>query len=186
MGLLYVFPVSTEEEDFVHVSAESITLKTYGLPYIFWIYAFCSISVVALMFFAIKDPILKLAELGDGTDATLGYALLSFIAFLPLAVLAFFFYEKRLIKKAKTLFLEYRIFGIKVFSENFQIKELKVAPLLTSPNMARLKGGEDCAGFQNKGYFVLWLETEDTKKILIDRHSRKTDLEKLKSLLELR
>ena len=41
----------------------------------------------------------------------------------------------------------------------------------------------DNVGFQNKGYFVLWLKSADGKKILIDRHSRKVDLEKLKALL---
>lgn len=186
MGLLYVFPVSTDEADFVQINEESITLKTYGLPYIFWLYALCSIAVVVVMFVAIREPVLKLVSLGDDTDATLGYALLSFIGLLPVGVLAFFFYEKRLIKRSQTLTLEHRIFGLKVFSETFRPKTLTVAPLLTSPNIARIKGGEETAGFQNKGYFVLWMETENEKKILVDRHSRKADLDKLKALLELR
>ena len=77
MGLLYVFPVDTSEEDFVKVSDQSVTLKTYGLPYIFWLYAVCCVAVIFFMFLAIKAPVLKLVSLGDETDATLGYALLT-------------------------------------------------------------------------------------------------------------
>jgi hypothetical protein len=45
MGLMYVFPVSEEETDFVKLElsptgkGSKITLKSYGLPYIFWGYA---------------------------------------------------------------------------------------------------------------------------------------------------
>ena len=41
----------------------------------------------------------------------------------------------------------------------------------------------DSDGFQNKGYFILWLKTKEGKRINIDRHSRKADLVKLESLL---
>ena len=186
MGLLYVFPVSTEEADFVKIEDQSITLKTYGLPYIFWLYALCSLAVVAFMFFAVKDPVLKLISLGDQTDANLGYALLTFIGLIPVMVLAFFFYEKRLVKTPQTITLEHRVFGLKLFSESFKPKSLYVESFLDSPNVARMKGGEESVGFQNKGYFVLWLEREAGTRIALDRHSRKVDLEKLKSLLELR
>lgn len=187
MGLMYPFPVSTEEKDFAIEKEKTLILKTYGLPYIFWIYAICSVAVVFFMFLAIKAPVLKLIQLGDETDATLGYALLSFIGILPLFIFAFFFYEKRIIASADKLGLEHRVFGIKVFSESFLIESsdhLSVEAFLDSPNVARMKGAPEGQGFQNKGYFVLWLKTPDNKKILIDRHSRKADLEKLKKLLE--
>jgi hypothetical protein len=47
-----------------------------------------------------------------------------------------------------------------------------------------MKSNEENLGFQNKGYFILWIKTKEGKKIQIDRHSRKIDIEKLKSLLE--
>ncbi len=62
MGLMYVFPVSEEEADFVIKKDDMLILKTYGLPYIFWIYALCSVTVVFFMFLAIKEPILKLGD----------------------------------------------------------------------------------------------------------------------------
>ena len=186
MGLLYVFPVSKEESDFVIHEDETLTLKTYGLPYIFWIYALCSIAVVVFMFLAIKDPVLKLISLGDETDKTLGYSLLSFVGLLPVLVLSFFFYEKRIMKKNQTLTIDHRIFWVKIFSETFSLEssdKLTITPFLSSPNVARIHQTDENLGFQNKGYYVLWLETSDGKKIQIDRHSRKTDLEKLKDLI---
>lgn len=187
MGLMYVFPVGEDETDFVSKKDGSLVLKTYGLPYIFWFYALCSIIVIFFMFLAIKEPVLKLVSLGDETDATLGYSLLAFVGLLPVAVLGFFFYEKRLIKLKNELSIVHKVFGITVFKEKFQLDttdSLSVEPFLDSPNVARMKGGQESAGFQNKGYFVLWLKSSEGKRIQIDRHSRKVDLEKLKALLE--
>ena len=188
MGLLYVFPVSTEEKDFVDIQSEKITLKTYGLPYIFWGYALAISLMILFMFLAIKAPILKLIALGDETDAILGYALFAFLGFLPLFLLGFFFYEKRIIRTKHDLILEYRIFGLKIFSETFtpHLQDaFEVSAFLSSPNVARSRGDEESAGFQNKGYFILWLRTQDGKRINIDRHSRKADLMKLESLLKI-
>ncbi len=185
MGLIYVFPVSTEETDFVLDQDEKRILKSYGLPYIFWIYAVCIIAVVGLMFFAIREPVLKLVSLGDETDALLGYSLLSMIALSPLVILAFFFYEKRIIRLGNQLSIEHRIFGLKMMSENHEIQsaqDLLIEPYLDSPNVARMNRTPENTGFQNKGYFVLYLRKGD-KKITIDRHSRKADLEKLKNLI---
>lgn len=185
MGLIYVFPVSAEETDFVDRTNEEITLKSYGLPYVFWIYAVCVILVVGIMFFAIKAPVLKLVALGDETDALLGYSLLSMIALSPVAIMAFFFYEKRIIRRGANLFLEHRVFGLRLLRESYELQsndELSVEPFLDSPNVARMNRTVENAGFQNKGYFVLYLK-QGEKKIAIDRHSRKVDLEKLRTLL---
>ena len=183
---MYVFPVSLEEEDFVQTKSDGLTLKTYGLPYIFWGYAAASIAVILFMFLAIKEPVLKLIKLGDETDATLGYTLLTFIGLLPVFILSFFFYEKRIVAKPQAITLEYRIFGLKVFSETFSYKEedpFSVTPFLSSPNVARMAAREESQGFENKGYHVLWITLDSGKKILIDRHSRKADLLKLKTLI---
>lgn len=188
MGLLYVFPVSLEEKDFCEIKDQTMTLKTYGLPYIFWGYATAAVMVILFMFMAIKAPVLKLIALGDETDSFLGYSLLSFIGVLPIIIFGCFFYEKRLVKKGKTLTLEYRVFAIKVFSETFTPADTdpyEIKPYLSSPNLARIKGGEEAEGFQNKGYFTLKLKTQDGKIILIDRHSRKADLLKLEELLKM-
>ena len=91
MGLLYVFPVSEDETDFVEKKNDTLTLKTYGLPYIFWIYAICVVAVVFFMFLAIKAPILKLVSLGDDVDSMLGYSLLIFVGLVPLFIFSFFY-----------------------------------------------------------------------------------------------
>lgn len=187
MGLMYPFPVSLEEDGFADQKSNVLTLKTYGLPYIFWIYAICSVAVIFFMFLAIKAPILKLIELGDETDGMLGYSLLAFIGSLPIFIFAFFFYEKRLIARPSILGIEHRLFGLKYFSETFKLDsedKLVVEPFLSSPNVARMKNMPEEQGFQNKGYFVLWLKSGKGKKISIDRHSRKADLDKLKAMLE--
>lgn len=187
MGLLYPFPVSEEETDFVTKNADSITLKSYGLPYIFWIYAACVIAVIILMFVGIQGPVLKLISLGDDTDATLGYSLLTLIGSSPLFILSFFFYEKRIIAKKNEIKLQHRVFWIPVYTEKFKVSsldQLMIEAHMDSPNVARLKLQEGTQGFQNKGYFILWLKVNDKTKVLVDRHSRKVDLEKLKALLE--
>ncbi len=186
MGLLYVFPVSEEETDFVVRKDQTLILKTYGLPYIFWIYAICAVLVVFFMFLAIKEPILKLVSLGDETDATLGYSLLTFVGLIPVFIFAFFFYEKRIIKKKNELGLEHRVLGIKAFSEKFLLEkddQLEISNFIDSPNVARMKNTPDTVGFQNRGYFTLHLRSVEGKKILIDRHNRRVDLEKLRDLL---
>jgi hypothetical protein len=183
MGLMYAFPVSRDEEDFVIEKEGRLTLKTYGLPYIFWIYALCVSAVLFFMFLAIKGPIEKLVFLGDSTDALLGYSLLTFLALLPLTLFGFFFYEKRLWVLGKKIGMEYRVYGLKVFSEEFPLEHLEVEGFLNTPNVARMKNDEESLGFQNKGYFILWLKFANGKQIQLDRHSRKVDLEKLKELL---
>lgn len=188
MGLLYVFPVSLEEKDFADINGQTITLKTYGLPYLFWGYATAIIMIIFFMFLAIKAPILKLVALGDDVDSILGYGLLSFIGMLPIFIFSVFFYEKRIVKTKNSIALEYRVFGLKLFSQNYIPDEKDpfiIAPYLASPNRARIDGGDESAGFQNKGYYTLKLKTADGKTILIDRHSRKADLIKLEELLKL-
>lgn len=186
MGLLYVFPVSEDETDFAIRDGQKLTLKSYGLPYVFWLYAFCVVTVIFFMFLAIKAPILKLIAVGDETDATLGYSLLTFLGLCPVIVFSFFFYEKRLIREKNILSVEHRLFGLKFFGKKFLLESedhFAVESFLDSPNVARMKNTPEAAGFQNKGYFVLWLKTKQGKKVQLDRHSRKVDLDKLKTLL---
>jgi hypothetical protein len=187
MGLMYVFPVSEDETDFIEIKDEILTLKTYGLPYIFWFYGFSCVAVITFMFLAIKSPVLKLAALGDETDVTLAYALLTFICILPAGILGLFFYEKRILKDKKTISLIHKVFGLTLFSEKIAITNediFLIEPFLSSPNIAKIINSNEHLGFQNKGYFVLWLKFKEGKKIQIDRHSRKADLEKLKIILE--
>lgn len=190
MGLLYPFPVSTSETDFVTVTKNdhgvSVEVKTYGLPYLFWGYALASLSVLFFLWLAVRAPLNKLRTLGDGVDLVLIHGLETLLILTPLTVLAFFFYEKRLTKQGSHLVIQHRLFGITCYKRNIQLTTpaFQVQHHMDAPNVARLKGGEAAVGFQNKGYFVLWANQSAEKSIAIDRHSRKADLEALKTLLE--
>lgn len=187
MGLLYPFPVSLDETEFATKENQTLTLKTYGLPYIFWIYALCSVAVIFFMFLAIKAPVLKLVQLGDETDALLGHSLLGFIGSLPVLIFSFFFYEKRLVATRGKIVVEHRVFSLKMLSYGVEVSandEIIIEAFLDSPNVARARNNPEDLGFQNKGYFVLFVKSSDAKKFQLDRHSRKADLEKIKGLLE--
>jgi hypothetical protein len=192
MGLLYPFPVSADETDFVDLTLSpngninSVTVRSYGLPYLFWAYAAASLTVVLFLWIAVRDPLEKLSGLG-GIDALLALALKIFLISLPLTVLGFFFYQKILLRSKTQFVIQHKMFGITFLKKVIHTPELKLLVLhhLDAPNMARLKGGDQAIGFQNKGYFTLWLKAATGVEIQLDRHSRKTDLESLKALLDL-
>lgn len=192
MGLLYPFPVSPEETDFAHLTTgpsgriSKVALKSYGLPYIFWGYALASLSVLFFLWLAVREPMEKLAAMG-GADAALVLALKIFIYALPLITLGFFFYEKTLICTPGQLTVAHRLYGLKIKEKSYALAAdpFTVDHFMDAPNVARLKGGPEAVGFQNKGYFTLWLRTQDDKVVRLDRHSRKADLEALAALLSL-
>ena len=191
MGLLYPFPVSSDETDFVQIQNTPsgrigrVELKSYGLPYIFWAYAAASLTMLFFLWLAVREPMSKLVAMG-GTDALLVYALQALIYSTPLVVLGFFFYEKRLIATPGALTIRHRIFFLPVRTQSWRLvdKLFAIDHFMDSPNVARLQGGEEARGFQNKGYFTLWAIT-DKGAIQIDRHSRKADLEASMALLKL-
>jgi hypothetical protein len=191
MGLLYPFPVSTEETDFVQITHAPtgrigrVELKSYGLPYIFWAYAAASLTVIFFLWLAVREPMSKLGAMG-GIDALLVYALQVLIYSLPVIMLGFFFYEKRLIATPGQLVIKHRLFFLPIKSSQHQLCDVlfSIDHFMDAPNVARLQGTEDSRGFQNKGYFTLWAITEKGP-LQIDRHSRKVDLEASMALLKL-
>jgi hypothetical protein len=192
MGLLYPFPVSSDEPGFARLEngptgrIQKVTLKSYGLPYIFWGYALASLAVLFFLWLAVREPMEKLAALG-GPDALLVWALRIFIYSLPLIVLGFFFYEKTLTSTPGQLTVGHRLYGIKCLEKTYPLAAdpFVVDHFIDAPNVARLKGGPEAVGFQNKGYFTLWARLEPAGVIRVDRHSRKSDLEALAALLSL-
>ena len=186
MGLMYLFP-TTKNEEHVKIHGNEITLRTYGLPWIFWGYALASLSVVLGMYLAVKSPLEKLHSLGTGIDQLIYYALTSIFWLIPLITLSFFFFEKRLTKEAQQLTVSYHLFGVRFYKKFISLKPTNAFCLghfLESPNMARLQNKEEMRGFQNKGYFELYAISADNQKILIDRHSVKIELEKIMHLLD--
>lgn len=194
MGLMYVFPVSdniNEEGDRVEVKEDkTLYLKTFGLPFIFWGYLAAALSVLFLMYLASKAVIAKLIGYDDPMLQFLGQLVRWTLILTPVILLGFFFYEKNIIKKESSLTLVFKVFFIPVWQRKIQLKaadSLFVEHFMDSPNMAKIKNqyADNKAAlkqFENKGYFELVADSVKGKKI-IDRHSRKADLLKMKDLL---
>jgi hypothetical protein len=188
MGLMYLFPTNPDEKDHVIVEPQKVVVKSYGLPYIFWIYAGAILIVELAMYLAVRNPLSKLYSIGDGFDQILFFSLNTTLLLVPIGLGAFFFFEKVLERSKEELKIKYRFFGLTFKQEIIPLKDgipFQVGHFIDSPNMARIKDEKAMKNFQNKGYFELFAITPENKTILIDRHSRKADLEKLVGLLQL-
>jgi hypothetical protein len=195
MGLMYIFPVTDDinEGDRATVRESKLILKTYGLPMIFWGYLAAAFAVLLIMWLASHAVILKLLTYKeDPTLLFLGYLVQWSLILTPIVLLGFFFYEKVLAKKGKELTLTYKIFFIPFWKKSFMLTSgdsFVVNHFLDSPNMAKLRArqgiesAEAMKHFENKGYFELCISTDKKPSVVIDRHSRKADLVKLKELL---
>lgn len=187
MGLLYQFPISIDEENYVVQENDQLTLKSYGLPIIFWFYFLGSMIIFSFLTLGVMKPLRKLLTYPDPINQLIGYSLIFLLISIPLTLIAFFFYEKRLTRFKDHFGIGHHLFGFKFKQQNFSLKDIKVSldHFLDSPNMARMQNVPGTKGFQNKGYFELYLVTKENRKVLIDRSSRKIDLEKIKDLLSL-
>jgi hypothetical protein len=193
MGLLYPFPVSPDESDFASRKLDEsgkikmVEVKTYGLPYLFWGYAAAVLAAIFFLWLAIRAPMEKLKSYNDSFDLMLIYGLDALIYLSVLSLVAFLFYQKSITRQADRIEIAHAFFGLKVLNFTYLIRpdSFQILHHLDSPNVARLKGGEESLGFQNKGYFALWVKTLDDRFIQLDRHSRKSDLSALAELLSL-
>jgi len=186
MGLLYILPCSEKEIDRIKGDGNSITLKSYGLPSIFWFYLLGIFFIIGMMFFGIYDPIMKLAGSEDILNVSLAYLVLGTLILTPFSLLLFFLYEKRISKNGLNLTIGHYFLGLKVKSSTYNLKDknsLSVTHFLTSPNLARLKKEPSMRAFENQGYWELYAELKDGKLILIDRNNRKADLVKISKIL---
>lgn len=190
MGLMYLFPVSDEETERSEIKTDSmgqktLILKTYGLPMVFWAYLSAALIVLFSMWLASKATLEKLLSYEDPTLKALGYLVYATLILTPAILLGFFFYEKFMVKSGKTLKLIYRVFFIPFYSKTILLDEkdaFLVDHFMDSPNMAKIYNKEELRGFENKGYFEL-KATSGGEPVLIDRHTRKADLLKIKELL---
>ncbi|MBC7427454.1 MAG: hypothetical protein H7336_02510 [Bacteriovorax sp.] len=197
MGLMYIFPVTdnASEGDRIEIRDQELSLKTYGLPMIFWGYLAAAVSVVVIMWLAARAVILKLLTYTeDPSMLFLGNLVKWTLILAPFVMLAFFFYEKILSKKDRTVTVTHKLFFIPFWKKTYQLKDktsVVVEHFMDSPNMAKIRARQglpsmeamEMKGFENKGYFELNIETADNKSVNIDRHSRKADLVKMKDLL---
>lgn len=185
---MYLFPTQEGESDHIKKTASGQTIiRTYGLPMVFWGYLLAILGLIVIMFLAIKAPVEKLMATDDQINWWLGFSVYALLALIPSTLLVLYFYEKKLSKKDNLLTITHRIFYIPFMSKKVVLRPsepFEVSHHLDSPNMAKIQGGEESRGFQNKGYFELFAYNEQDKKVFIDRHSRKVDLKKIAEILE--
>ncbi|MCR9206376.1 MAG: hypothetical protein NXH75_17475, partial [Halobacteriovoraceae bacterium] len=172
-------------DDRIQVKEETLILRSYGLPMVFWGYLAAIFMVLFFMILAIKDPLFKVLNGEDAINKFIGYALLFILIGGPLSLLGFYFYEKEIRKKKNTLTITHKAFFIPLIKKTYTIdpQTLEIEHFLDSPNMAAMDKKEGMQGFENRGYFKLIVNTEG-KKILIDRNGRRGEMRKLKELLE--
>ncbi len=189
MGLMYLFPTEENESERIIIDrqAKKVTLKNYGLPWIFWGYLGASLVVILSMHLAIKNPIEKLIATNDPINVFLGQMVSWTLILTPAVLLGFFFYEKIIEKTQDEIKLTYKIFFIPFLQRKIKLAtpfELSVNHFMDSPNVAKMQNHPDLKGFENRGYFELYAKNKNGENILIDRHSRKADLEKIKQILQ--
>lgn len=187
MGLLFQMPVEENElDDRISISKEEICLRSYGPPMVFWGYLLTLFAVLFFMILAIKGPLLKVLTGEDTLNRVIGAAVLGLLVLGPLTLLAFFFYEKEILKKDRRITVTHKIFFIpfKRITIDLDQYQLELEHFLDSPNKAALERKEGMAGFENRGYFKLMALSKEGKGVLIDRNSRRGEMRKLKELLE--
>lgn len=192
MGLVYIFPVSIEESDRTEIKSsevdpaqKTLILKTYGLPMIFWGYLVAIFVVIGAMWLASHSAINKLLSYPDMSLEALAYLVRFTLILAPVLLLTFFFYEKQLSKSGKELRLKFKVFFIPIYSRKIFLDAadaFSVDHFMDSPNVAKIHNKAELKQFENKGYFELHAMSGG-KSILVDRHSRKADLIKIKELL---
>lgn len=189
MGLLYLFPTSSDEIDYVSFegkNTQNLRIKTYGLPWIFWVYAAAIITVLAILSFSIYQPMAKFFSMANQWDKILIIAMVFTLMGVLASIIIFLYWQMHIVVDSAAISLEYRPFGFKIFSKKILRDPnliLEVAHFMESPNVARSESDERYKQFQNKGYFELFA-TNKHHKVLLDRSSRKQDLEDLKSIIQ--
>ncbi|MBT3982830.1 MAG: hypothetical protein HOE90_15835 [Bacteriovoracaceae bacterium] len=188
MGLLYTMPISKEETDFVTIGDKGldITVKSYGLPAIFWAYKLGIVGVMMMLFLAIKSPLETLFSNGEIIDIILVVSVYAVFIVCFLTLFSMFFYYKKIHRKNQMLTVSHHLFGIKIKQNSFQLNSenpFSVDHYLTSPNMARIGKNHQMSGFENKGYFELFAYDQSGTTLVIDRSNRKSDLHSLCQLL---
>ena len=191
MGLLFIMPVSEKETDRVSISDNpgtppKVTLKSYGLPLIFWAYCLGIFVTLVVMYTAASDPLAKLGNNGDIYSLLIYYAVWLTFTVIPLTLIMALFYEKSLIKSGLSLSIKHKVMGVPLFWKKLTLQRsdsFVVEHYMDTPNVARKKQVAEFRAFQNQGHFVLKAHLKNGKFLLIDRHGRKADLKKIAALL---
>ncbi len=182
-----MFPVSEEEKDRITINDKGITLKSYGLPLVFWGYLAAILVVILAMGLAVAGPMITLFKTDDLINKVLVIVAASTVILIPSISIGFYFYEKFITKQDSLITITHRVFwlGLKKVKYELENKEsLEIKHYMDSPNVAKMQADPSLRGFENKGYFQLFAKLKDGREVLIDRSSRKADLKKIQELLK--
>jgi hypothetical protein len=192
MGLLYLFPVSEDEQDHVEsLSDHTYAIHSYGLPLLFWGYLAVLLVFIFLLGGLIFHPLKALYATKDLINQVIAVMVGSTVLLVPLGFLSFFFYKKSFKVQKKYLVIEERLFGICFRKKEIRLGDQKplfeIKHFLDSANIARRAQNPELRGFMNSGYKELYLvvtSLDQKKSILLDRNSRQGDLEALQKIIE--
>ena len=185
---MYQFPNDIDDHEHISRKDNKILIKSYGLPPIFWGYLAAVLLVYTMMMIGISGPLEKLSTMPEKIDQFIYYVVMTFLIFFPIVSIGFFFYEKNLINDKEQLKITHKLFFIPFYSTKIPLagSNFIIEHFLDSPNMARINSAQEMKGFENKGYFQLVaIDETNTSRFIIDRSSRKVDLEKMKTILNL-
>jgi hypothetical protein len=188
MGLMYQFPNDLDDHQHIIRLENTVTIRTYGLPPIFWGYLAAILLIYTMMMIGISDPLSKLATMPETIDQIIFYVVLSFLTLFPIVAIGFFFYEKNIITDQKQMKILHKLFFIPIAKKELALDQyhFQIEHFLDSPNMARMHTKEEMKGFENKGYFqLIAVHKTNNSRLHIDRSSRKIDLDKLKTILKI-
>ncbi|MGB0455150.1 MAG: hypothetical protein ACPGJV_15690, partial [Bacteriovoracaceae bacterium] len=176
MGLLFHFPTDKSDPDHAQIEKkgdqETLKLRSYGLPPVFWLYLLAILGTITVLFFAIQGPIKSVLEGQDQINLFIVYVLIALFIGIPLTLLSLFFYEKILAKDGHKLQITHKIFWIPLRSKVIKLKSANsfvVQHHLDSPNVARIENQKEFKAFQNRGYFQLYAQNDQEHFIQIDR-----------------
>jgi hypothetical protein len=188
MGLMYQFPNNLDDHQHIIRTENVVTVRSYGLPPIFWGYLAAILLIYSMMMIGVSGPLGKLSQMPDTIDQVIFYLVITFLIIFPIVAIGFFFYEKNIISDQKQVTVVNKLFFISISRNSFNTNDYEfiIEHFLDSPNMARMQSNEELKGFENKGYFQLMAVHKNNKsRIMLDRSSRKVDLEKLKKILKI-
>lgn len=186
MGLLYQFPTAHDEnDDRIAIDGDIITLKSYGLPMVFWGYLAGIMFMLIIMYLAIKGPISSILNGSDQLNKIIALAVIALFILIPLTLLVLLFYEKIIVKHQNSFKITHRVFWTPIYIQKLDVKELVIEDMEGTPNIAKMENRPELKGFQNRGYFNLFAIDKNNKRILIDRSSQKNIINKLAELLKV-
>lgn len=188
MGLIYQLPseLNPLDDRIATNPSGGISIKSYGLPYLFWGYMAAIDVVIFFMYLAVRSPLDKMIAGDDPINAALATSVYTFLFLSPLVLLGFFFYEKCITKVGTSLIIKHKIFSLPILKLHYTLAASDafiIEHFLDSPNVAAIEDKKEFKGFQNRGHHLLFCKTKKGKKKFIDRHSQAGELKKIVTLL---